>query len=52
MPEGLPQAAYELIHGAFTEEQRKGIFKPEVAVAPDASPQDKLLAYTGRDPAG
>ena len=52
MPAGLPQAAYEMIHGAFTEEQRKGIFKPEVAIAPDASPQDKLLAYTGRDPAG
>lgn len=51
MPEGLPQVAYDLIHGAFTEEQRKGVFKPEVALAADASPQDKLLAYTGRDPA-
>jgi uncharacterized protein (TIGR03086 family) len=50
MPEGLPEAAYEMIHGRFTDEQRKGIFKPEVAVAPDASVQDKLLAYTGRSP--
>jgi uncharacterized protein (TIGR03086 family) len=50
MPEGLPEAAYEMIHGRFTDEQRKGIFKPEVAVAPDASAQDKLLAYTGRKP--
>lgn len=50
MPEGLPEAAYELIHGAFTEEQRKGVFKPEVDPGPDASTQDKLLAYTGRDP--
>jgi uncharacterized protein (TIGR03086 family) len=50
MPEGLPEAAYEMIHGRFTEEQRKGIFKPEVAVALSVSAQDKLLAYTGRDP--
>jgi len=50
MPDGLPVAAYSLIHGSFTDEQRQGIFKPEIAVAPDASPQDKLLAYTGRDP--
>ena len=50
MPEGLPEAAYEMIHGRFTEQQRKGVFKPEVAVAPSASAQDKLLAYTGRNP--
>ena len=49
MPEGLPEAAYEMIHGRFTDEQRKGVFKPEVAVAPNASAQEKLLAYTGRD---
>jgi hypothetical protein len=50
MPEGLPQAAYDLIHGRFTEEQRKGVFKPEVATGPDAGPQERLLAYTGRQP--
>ena len=50
MPEGLAEAAYETIHGKFTDEQRKGLFKPEVAVGPKASAQDKLLAYTGRDP--
>ena len=50
MPEGLPEAAYAIIHGRFTDEQRKGVFKPEIAVAPDSSAQDKLLAYTGRDP--
>ena len=48
MPAGLPEAAYEIIHGQFTVEQRKGIFKPEVTVAADASAQEKLLAYTGR----
>jgi uncharacterized protein (TIGR03086 family) len=50
MPEGLPEAAYQMIHGRFTDEQRKGVFKPEVPVASDASAQDKLLAYTGRNP--
>jgi uncharacterized protein (TIGR03086 family) len=48
MPAGLPDAAYELINGRFTDEQRKGVFKPEVTVAADASAQEKLLAYTGR----
>ena len=50
MPKGLPEAAYEVIHGRFTDEQRKGVFKPEVSVPAGASPQEKLLAYTGRDP--
>ena len=50
MPAGLPEAAYEMVHGKFTDEQRKGVFKPEVTVADDASPQERLLAYTGRDP--
>jgi uncharacterized protein (TIGR03086 family) len=50
MPEGLPEAAFDMIHGRFTDDQRTGIFKPEVKVASDASAQDKLLAYTGRDP--
>lgn len=50
MPEGLPDAAYEIIHGRFTEDQRQGVFKPEVAIAPNSPAQDKLLAYTGRDP--
>lgn len=51
MPAGLAEAAYEVIHGRFTEDQRKGIFKPEVPVADSATPQDRLLAYTGRTPA-
>ena len=50
MPEGLPPAAYQMIHGRFTDEQRTGVFKAAVAVLPGASPQDRLLAYTGRDP--
>lgn len=51
MPEDLPGPALEAIHGRFSEEQRKGVFKPEISVGDDASPQDKLLAYTGRSPA-
>jgi uncharacterized protein (TIGR03086 family) len=50
MPPGLPEAAYSMIHGRFTDEQRVGVFKPEVDVPESASPQDKLLAYTGRTP--
>jgi uncharacterized protein (TIGR03086 family) len=52
MPEGLPEAAYEMIHGRFTDDQRKGVFKPEIAVQSDAPPQEKLLAYTGRRTTG
>ena len=50
MPRGLAEEVYGLIHGRFTEDQRKGVFKPEVEVGPDASAQDRLLAYTGRNP--
>jgi uncharacterized protein (TIGR03086 family) len=50
MPEGLPEAAYEMIHGRFTDDQRKGVFNPEVAVTSEASAQERLLAYTGRVP--
>jgi uncharacterized protein (TIGR03086 family) len=50
MPESLPESAYTMIHGRFTEDQRKGVFKPEIAISSDSSPQAKLLAYTGRNP--
>jgi uncharacterized protein (TIGR03086 family) len=50
MPDGLAQAAYDTIHGRFTDEQRKGVFKPEIPVRDDATAQQRLLAYTGRDP--
>ncbi len=50
MPQGLPDAAYQMIHGRFTDEQRKGVFKPEINIGSVASAQEKLLAYTGRDP--
>lgn len=50
MPNGLPEAAYEIVHGAFTDDQRQGVFGPEIEVPDDASAQDKLLAYSGRTP--
>jgi uncharacterized protein (TIGR03086 family) len=50
MPDGLADAAYNMIHGRFTEEQRKGVFAPAVPVPDDATPQQRLLGYTGRTP--
>ena len=50
MPAGLAEVAYKTIHGRFTDEQRKGVFKPAVNVSDNASAQDKFLAYAGRDP--
>jgi uncharacterized protein (TIGR03086 family) len=50
MPDGLPDAAYAMIHGRFTDDQRQGVFKPEIPVRPDSSAQERLLAYTGRNP--
>ena len=50
MPPGLADAAYEIVHGRFNADNRKGIFKPELPVPDDASVQDKLLAYSGRHP--
>jgi uncharacterized protein (TIGR03086 family) len=50
MPDGLAEVAFGMIHGRFTAEQRVGVFGPEIQASPDASPQEKLLAYTGRQP--
>jgi uncharacterized protein (TIGR03086 family) len=50
MPDGLAEVAYKSIRGRFTDDQRKGVFGPELTVADDATPQQRLLAYTGRDP--
>ena len=47
MPNGLPDVAFELIHGRFTEEQRKGVFKPEVALPRTRRP--KIACLRTRD---
>ena len=49
-PPGWPRPRTRRIHGRFTDEQRKGVFGPEVPVGAHATPQERLLAYTGRDP--
>ena len=50
MPDGLADAAYNVVYGRFTDEQRSGLFKPEVPVSADATPQERLLGYMGRTP--
>jgi uncharacterized protein (TIGR03086 family) len=50
MPDDLAQAAMGMLDGRLTDEQRGNAFKPAVDVAAGASAQDKLLAYTGRQP--
>jgi uncharacterized protein (TIGR03086 family) len=50
MPDGLAAVAYDMIHGMMGEGQRGGAFKPEVPVPEDASAQDRLLGFTGRNP--
>jgi uncharacterized protein (TIGR03086 family) len=50
MPPGLADAAIGAIGGRLTAESRGDAFKPEIQVADDASAQDKLIAYMGRQP--
>ena len=51
MPDDLAAAAFSMLDGRLTDEQRKGGgFKPAVDVPAGASSQDKLVAYTGRQP--
>ena len=51
MPDDLAAAAFSMIDGRLTDDQRKGGgFKPAVDVPANASSQDQLVAYTGRQP--
>lgn len=50
MPDGLADAALQMIGGRLTPERRGDAFAPEVEVADGATPQEKLLAYVGRKP--
>ena len=50
MPDGLAGAAMGAIGGQLTPERRGDSFKPEVEVPADASAQDKLIGYMGRNP--
>jgi uncharacterized protein (TIGR03086 family) len=50
IPPDLAEAAFQMLNGRLTSETRGDAFKEEVNVDEDASPQDKLLAYVGRQP--
>jgi uncharacterized protein (TIGR03086 family) len=50
MPTGLAEAAFKMIDGRLTDDQRGTMFKPAVPVPDSASAQDKLLGYGGRAP--
>jgi uncharacterized protein (TIGR03086 family) len=50
IPDDLAQAAFAMIDGRMTDDQRGTFFKPAVPVPDDASAQDKLLGYGGRHP--
>jgi uncharacterized protein (TIGR03086 family) len=50
MPDDLAQAAFSMLDGRLTDDQRGDAFKSAVDVTTDASAQEKLLAYTGRQP--
>ena len=52
IPSDLAAAAWEMINGNISDDARGpgGMFKPVVPVPENASIQDKLVAYLGRDP--
>jgi uncharacterized protein (TIGR03086 family) len=52
MPADLAGAAFAMIDGQLTDDRRDPGFAPAVAVDDDATAQDKLIAYTGRQPTG
>jgi len=51
MPDALASAAFSMVDGRLTDEFRNQAgFKPAIEVPASASDQEKLLAYTGRQP--
>lgn len=50
MPEDLAQAAFGMVDGRLTDDQRGKFFGPVVKVPDGANAQDKLLGYVGRTP--
>lgn len=50
MPPHLAEAAFALIDGQMPPDKRGDSFKSAIATAPNVPAQDKLLAYTGRNP--
>jgi uncharacterized protein (TIGR03086 family) len=52
MPDDLAGAAFAMIDGQLTDDRRAPGFRPATPVPGDAGVQDKLIAYTGRQPTG
>jgi uncharacterized protein (TIGR03086 family) len=50
IPDDLAGAAFVMINGQLTDDRRGASFKPAIEVPGSAAAQDKLLAYTGRQP--
>jgi len=50
MPEDLAEAALTMVGGMLTPERRGNAFAPEAEVGDDATVQQKLLAFMGRQP--
>jgi len=50
MPDDLASAAFSMIDGQLTDDRRAPAFRPALQAGADAPAQDKLLAYTGRQP--
>jgi uncharacterized protein (TIGR03086 family) len=50
MPPDLAEAAFNMLNGRLTDENRGRAFEPPVEVPKDASAQERLLAYVGRKP--
>jgi uncharacterized protein (TIGR03086 family) len=52
MPGDLATAAFTMIDGQLTDDRRAPAFGPAVDVPDGSNAQDRLLAYTGRQPTG
>ena len=51
MPDDLAESAFSMINGRMDDDSQRGrAFKSRVEVPDDASPQEKLIAYGGRNP--
>jgi uncharacterized protein (TIGR03086 family) len=51
MPDDIATVAFQTVNGMMDDDATRGhSFKPRVSVADDASAQDKLLGYLGRNP--
>ena len=50
LDDSLAETGLAAMQGGLTDENRKGAFGSEVSVPDDASPYERLAAFSGRDP--